>query len=276
MGYEFSEEIRAFLQEKRYLQNISPKTITLYESCFKAFNGATDSIEDVKERIVVLRTRNVSPVTVNTYLRHIKCFYKWKGKDWKIPWLKEEQKILQTFSPEHIKKFLSYTPSRKLGERRIHALVCLLLDTGLRISEGLSLTKEDIDFDNLVLRVLGKGNKHRLVPVSSELRKILWRYMQRPTPKFVFGTKNNTQITVRNFLRDFKKLGKKLHVTGVRVSPHTLRHTFAVNYLKRGGNLEFLRRILGHSSILTTQKYLRSLGVEDLQAVHSGLSLLTR
>jgi integrase/recombinase XerD len=57
--------------------------------------------------------------------------------------------------------------------------------------------------------------------------------------------------------------------------PHTLRHTFACEYLRRGGNLEFLRRILGHGSILTTQKYLRSLGVEDLQAAHEGLSPLT-
>ena len=66
---------------------------------------------------------------------------------------------------------------------------------------------------------------------------------------------------------------RNLDVGGVRCSFHTLRHTFAVNYLRRGGNLEFLRRILGHSSI---QRYLRSLGVEDLQSVHSELSLLTR
>jgi integrase/recombinase XerD len=62
---------------------------------------------------------------------------------------------------------------------------------------------------------------------------------------------------------------------GASLSPHTCRHTFACEYLRRGGNLEFLRRILGHSSILTTQKYLRSLGVEDLQAVHDQFSALT-
>jgi integrase/recombinase XerD len=85
----------------------------------------------------------------------------------------------------------------------------------------------------------------------------------------------NTPVTVRNFERDLKVLGAKLGISGVRFSPHTLRHTFACEYLRRGGNLEYLRRILGHSSILTTQKYLRSLGVADLQAAHEGLSPLT-
>ena len=171
---------------------------------------------------------------------------------------------------------LSYRPA-STAERRLHTLVCLLLDTGLRISEALSLTKENVDLDNLAIKVFGKGGKHRLVPISLELRKALWKWLQR-TPGgvngFLFPTRNHTQITVRNFSREFKAFGKRLAISGVRMSPHTCRHTFACEYLRRGGNLEFLRRILGHSSILTTQKYLRSLGVQDLQAVHDRLSPL--
>ena len=235
MGYEFSDEIRAFLQEKLFLQNVSPRTIILYESSFKAFHGATENLEAVKARVVQLRERGVGPVTVNTYLRHIKCFYRWKGLEWRLPWLKEEQKILSTLNPAHVNRLLCYRPSTKLGDRRIHAIVCLLLDTGLRISEALSLRKEDVNFESLVLKVLGKGNKHRYVPFSHELRKILWRYAhQFSTTRFVFGTKKNTMVTVRNLERDFQMLGHKCGITGVRFSPHTLRHTFAVNYLKRG------------------------------------------
>jgi len=81
---------------------------------------------------------------------------------------------------------------------------------------------------------------------------------------------------VRNAQRDFKVLCERLGIAGVRTSFHTLRHTFAVNYLKAGGNLYYLQRILGHSSITTTEKYLRSLGIEDLKKVHDGLSLLSR
>jgi integrase/recombinase XerD len=64
-------------------------------------------------------------------------------------------------------------------------------------------------------------------------------------------------------------------IAGVRTSWHTLRHTFSVGYLRNGGNLYYLQRILGHSSITTTERYLRSLGIEDLLKVHDGLSLLS-
>jgi integrase/recombinase XerD len=271
-----------FIRERQYLKAVSPKTIIWYGCSFKAFEGALESKEAVRQRIVELRQRNVSPITVNSYLRCINAYFMWlheeHGKDLvRIPKLKEEQKILATFSPSAIRSMVSYKAGP--SERRLHTLVCLLFDTGLRISEALSLTKESVDLDNLAIKVHGKGGKHRLVPFSLELRKVLWRWRQRGAPGpdsgLLFATRNNTQITVRNFLREFKTLGTKLGISGVRLSPHTCRHTFACEYLRRGGNLEFLRRILGHSSILTTQKYLRSLGVADLQAAHEGLSPLT-
>lgn len=79
------------------------------------------------------------------------------------------------------------------------------------------------------------------------------------------GTKNNMVVTVRNFERDMNALGQKCGITGVRFSPYTLRPSFAVNYLRDGGNLEYVRRTLGHASLSTTQKYSRSLGVEAIQ-----------
>jgi integrase/recombinase XerD len=270
-----------FIRERQYLKAVSPKTIIWYGCSFKALHGALESKESVRQRIVELRQRSVSPITINSYLRCINAYFMWlhqeHGKDLvRIPKLKEEQKILTTFSPSAIKSMVSYKP--RPSERRLHTLVCLLFDTGLRISEALSLTKENVDLDNLAIKVHGKGGKHRLVPFSLELRKVLWRWRQRasgPDTGLLFPTRNDTQITVRNFLREFKALGKKLRISGIRLSPHTCRHSFACEYLRRGGNLEFLRRILGHSSILTTQKYLRSLGVGDLQAAHEGLSPLT-
>jgi integrase/recombinase XerD len=272
-----------FIRERQYLKAVSPKTIIWYGCSFKAFEGALESKDAVRQRIVELRQRNVSPITINSYLRCINAYFRWlheeHGRDLvTIPRLKEEQKILATFSPSAIKKMVSYKAAP--NERRLHTLVCLLFDTGLRISEALSLTKGNVDLDNFAIRVHGKGGKHRLVPFSQELRKVLWRWQQKRAsgPEgtgLLFATRNGTQVTVRNFLRQFKAFGEKLGISGVRLSPHTCRHTFACEYLRRGGNLEFLRRILGHSSILTTQKYLRSLGVADLQEAHEGLSPLT-
>ena len=80
-----------------------------------------------------------------------------------------------SFPPSAIKSMVSYKATGQ-NERRLHTLVCLLFDTGLRISEALSVTKENVDLDNLAIKVNGKGGKHRLVPFSLELRKVLWRW----------------------------------------------------------------------------------------------------
>ena len=223
-------------------------------------------------RAGVFHVHHRRPICINAYFNWLRIEH---GQEpLKIQKLKEEQKILSTFTEEQIQAALSFKPKGR-NLTRAHMVASLLLDRGLRISEALGLRKQDIDLENLVLKVYGKGSKERLVPMSLELRKMLFRWNQQLTSDLVFATRTGTKMTVRNFQRDFKELGKRLKFTGVRMSPHTCRHTFASEYLRRGGNLEFLRRILGHSSILTTQKYLRSLGVEDLKAAHEGLSPLT-
>lgn len=83
-------------------------------------------------------------------------------------------------------------------------------------------------------------------------------------------------MTNPNFQRDFKVVCERLTIEGVRCSPHTLRHTFALNYLRAGGNLFYLSKILGHTSIKTTERYLQSVGVSDLSAVRERFSLLAQ
>jgi integrase/recombinase XerD len=114
-------------------------------------------------------------------------------------------------------------------------------DFGLRPAHQRSagIRRQALDFDNLHIKVKGRGNKERLVPMSFELRKSLYRHA-REKPGLVFGTRTGTAVTVRNFQRDLKALCKKLNITGVRCSPHTLRHSFAVGYLRNGGNLFYL------------------------------------
>jgi integrase len=108
-----------------------------------------------------------------------------------------------------------------------------------------------------------------------ELRKLLFRYLSGHQFDRVFATSRGTSPTQRNLLRDFKLLCKRLNISGVRCSFHTLRPTFAVEYLKAGGNVLYLQRILGHTSLEMTNRYVRSLGIEDLKAVHNALSLLS-
>lgn len=271
-----------FLQERKYLRNVSPTTITFYQSCFKALPLNPETWKaDLLAGIERLKGRGVKPRSINDYIRGNKGFLAWCREEGivkepiKIAWLKEEQKVLETFSADSVRAIINWKPIGR-NQTRVCALALTALDTGLRVNELLCLTRKDMNLDSLTLLVKGKGNKERIVPMSIELRKILYRYFSRHEHSLVFCTKKGGKLTQRNVLRDFKLVCNKIGVTGVRCSFHTLRHSFAVGYLRRGGNLEFLRRILGHSSILTTQKYLRSLGVEDLQAVHNELSLLSR
>jgi site-specific recombinase XerD len=265
-----------FITERQYLKNVTPKTLAWYRDAFKAFDGALDSEVALKRRIVELRSRGISAISVNSWVRCINAFLAWNHAGFKIPKLKEEQKVIATLTPEQMRRLIQFKPKGK-NHTRAHSAALLILDGGYRISEVLSLAYEHADLDNLVVKVRGKGNKHRLVPLSADMRKVLYRYASRHSGpgRLLFGTRKNTLVTVRNFERDFKAIGAKLGITGVRFSPHTLRHTFAVSYLRAGGNLFYLSRILGHSSVTTTQRYLQSVGVDDLQAVHDRLSPLS-
>jgi site-specific recombinase XerD len=271
---------REFMRERQYLKAVSPQTLAWYTCSFKAFENALDSKAAVVQRIVELRERGLSSISINTYLRCINAYFAWLHKEHgrellRIPKLKEEQKILSTLTREQISHLIAFRP-KGFNEARTHTAALLMLDGGYRISEILGLALANCDFDNLVVKVRGKGNKHRLVPMSVEMRKVLYRYAVKysGSGQLLIATRKHTAVTVRNFRRAFKILGDKVGITGVRFSPHTLRHTFAVSYLRAGGNLFYLSKILGHSSVTTTQRYLQSVGVDDLQAVHDRLSPL--
>jgi len=264
-----------FLNERKYLLNVSHKTLVYYKCAFRAWDKHSGDGKPVTWIKNMLES-GIKPVSVNTYICALNAYWKWEGAGIsKLKYIKEEEKILATLTTEHVGRLLRFG-STKTNLRRAHLVALTILDTGLRASEVLGLTKENIDMENMILNVLGKGGKHRLVPFSSELRKSLYRFSEKSSGRvYTFGTKNNTKVSVRNLERDFQILGKKLGITGVRFSPHTLRHTMATNWIRSGGDIFMLSRVLGHSDIKTTTKYLKSLGVADIQATAQRVSLLS-
>ena len=129
---------------------------------------------------------------------------------------------------------------RRMREWRAYTLDCLLVDTGLRIEEALQLTPADVDMDNLLLKVKGKGRKERLVPFSVTLRQLLVRWRNRVDRKgwpanWVFPTSRGTRLTQRNCLRAHYDLLKQSSIP--KCGFHRLRHTFATSYLKTGGDV---------------------------------------
>jgi integrase/recombinase XerD len=142
----------------------------------------------------------------------------------------------------------------------------------------LTLRREDVDFSNLILKTLGKGRKERLVPFSPELRKRLFRYDLLRTKKeirseLMFGGFGGARWEKRNSSTSLYLLEDKLGFP--HFGWHRLRHTFATNYLRQGGDIVRLSMVLGHTQITTTQRYLHLL-TEDLSASHQKVSILNR
>jgi integrase/recombinase XerD len=167
-----------------------------------------------------------------------------------------------------VRALVSFQP-KGFAETRLHVLILTLLDTGCRIEEALTATDGSVDLENLLLTVMGKGSKERKIPFSLELRKSLYRFQHLKTKQeiprgMLFCTRSGTRLSYRNTYRDLKAHCEALGIEGPRISPHTLRHTFATNYLKRGGDIYKLCRILGHTDIRTTEIYLH-LSPEDLR-----------
>jgi integrase/recombinase XerD len=283
-----SELYHQFTRERQYLQNVAPKTLEWYKCSFRHFRACCEGVpleaqairDALKRAVIQLASSQLQPITVNDYIRAINAFLRWCNTEGhvseliKLSYLKEEQKVIQTFTPQQIDRILSWKP-KTFAEHRLSALMSLLLDSGTRISEALSLQRDHVDFDNLLIRVRGKGGRERVLPMSVGLRKVLFKFLYKHPHLFVFPTRDGARCHPRNILHEFQWLRNQLNITGVRFSAHSFRHTFAVSYLKSGGNAFYLQRILGHSTLEMTNRYVRSLGVEDLQAVHSKLSLLS-
>jgi integrase/recombinase XerD len=156
--------------------------------------------------------------------------------------------------------------------------VAVVLDCGLRVSELLNLKRTEVDLDNLLLKTFGKGRKERLVPFSPELRKRLYRFEQLKAKKnvwseFVFAGFGGAKWEKRNSSTSLYLLQDKMGLE--RFGWHRLRHTFATNYLRQGGDIVRLSMVLGHTKITTTQRYLHLL-TEDLSASHQKVSILNR
>lgn len=274
------ELFEQFLRAGVYLKGWSPKTPVIYRRAWVSFGGKELTKANLEEWIIRIRGKQ-SPAGVSIYVRAMNSYLSWLKEEGLItekPRIKSPKvpiKQIRGFSDQEIRSLLSFRP-KGFFELRTFTLIKVLLDTGCRIDEILTLHTVNVDLDNLVLKVQGKGNKQRVVPVSIELRKDLFRYLKFVSGKFVFCTRHGDKLSYRNTFRDIKNLCAKAGVVGSHVHPHAFRHCFAVTYIRRGGDIYRLSRILGHSSISTTQLYLRSMGIEQIGENHSALSPLSR
>lgn len=282
------EQFDAYIKAGLYLKGWSPKTAVVYRRAFASVQLNQRGKDNVLTKaqleawVISMRERGMSPAGCNIYIRAMNAFSAWLAEEGHIPsaiklkQVRVPSKQLVVFSEADVRKILAFKPET-FTDWRIFTLVALLIDTGIRIDEALTLKANAIDFDNLLVTVQGKGNKERVVPISYGLRKHLYRFNQKrelKTPLF-FYTRSGLPLRYRNTYRDIKRLCELVGVEGAYVRPHCFRHFFAVHYINSGGSIVHLSRILGHTSISTTQIYLRSMGVQELAERHSQYSAVS-
>jgi integrase/recombinase XerD len=290
MNHPLAKLCDQFLQERRYLKNVTRSTLVWYQVAFKNYLASVEvdapplpTKASLLNFVVQQRDRGVRPVTCNTYIGAMNAFCRWLHEErhlaesLKLKKLRVERRVLTLLNDTQLRHLLSFRP-KTFRLHRTHLAVCLVLDTGIRVSEMLTLRRDDVDFDNLILKVFGKGRKERLVPFSPELRKRTFRFDQQRAKKGirgdgVFDGFEGTQWEKRNATASLYVLQDKLGLT--RFGWHRLRHTFATNYLRHGGDIVRLSMVLGHTQITTTQRYLHLL-TEDLSASHRKVSILSR
>jgi integrase/recombinase XerD len=266
-----------FLKERKYLSNVSPATIEWYEQSLHWLATESPTDAQLKDFVMRMRAKGLKATACNNRVRAVNVYLKWTGSALRVLKLKEPQHILPTFSGPQVTRLIESKP-RGFYPRRLHLCVLMLLDTGCRISEVLGVRVQDCDLDNLLLTVTGKGRKGRKVPFSFELRKALVRYageFSEHPHMLIFRTRDGRELGRRTVLRDVKLLCTRLGFDPPERTLHAFRHTFATNYLRKGGSVFHLQKVLGHSSLEMTRRY-ANLMTEDLQAVHERVSILSR
>jgi site-specific recombinase XerD len=226
--------------------------------------------------------RGLSSHTVNCYLRSIRAFWSWLAAEGivdinpfthvRLP--RTQKKIIPTFSPNQVFQLFSAIDRQTPEGYRDYAIILTLLDTALRVSELIGIRMDDLWLDQGLLKVLGKGGKERLIPIGREVQRVLWRYVYRHRARprmekrdFLFITRDGDQVTKSRLEILMKKYGQKAGITGVRCSPHTLRHTAAITFLRNGGDVFSLQRILGHTTLEMTRHYCELADV-DVKRAH--------
>lgn len=190
----------------------------------------------------------------------------------KIP--KAPGKIITTLTAEQLARLIEVIDVSNPQGYRDYAIVLLLADTGMRVSELTHLKLEDVNLERRILKVWGKWARERVIPFGVRAQRALLRYVKfhRPVPDNprtaeLFLTYSGEAIKKRRIEAIIKSYGIKAGIKGVRCSPHTLRHTAAVMWIRNGGDVFTLQQILGHSALDIVRIYV-NLAQSDIETAH--------
>ncbi|MEE9501432.1 MAG: tyrosine recombinase XerC [Candidatus Aminicenantaceae bacterium] len=273
------KELEAFLEYLKHERNASPHTIASYQRDLKQL-----AVYLKKKNISLKRTDNVvlrgflatlyekrnKKSTVARKLAAIRSFFQFCiRKRWLednpakvVATPKQEKPVPSFLSEEDMEQFLDIPKTRRPLDLRDKSILELLYATGSRVSELVGIDLEDINFEERLIRVRGKGKKERLVPFGKIAEQSLELYIRARSlihkgqidENALFLNYRGDRITSRSVER---VVDKYIRFSAMRrkISPHSLRHSFASHLLSRGADLRVIQELLGHESLATTQKY---------------------
>ena len=271
MNEKYIDEFIDYLRfEKKYSEN----TISSYKRDLNKLNSYLKkdftklTKADIQKYIQNL-SKNESSNTISRTISSLKSFYKFLEINkytntnplTTIISPKTARKLPKVLSEEEVNKLLDINLNNDFDYRN-KAMLELMYSSGLRVSELINLTVNDVDLKNSLVRIFGKGSKERIVPLNDYATEALNNYILYHRPKlfkqkesnYLFLNNHGNQMTRQGFFKTLKKIAKEKGIKS-ELSPHTLRHSFATHLLKYGADLRSIQELLGHSDISTTQIY---------------------
>lgn len=286
-----NHDISKYTEYLRFEKLLLPNTINSYLMDLRKFkdflenNNIKNYYELSKENILSflqILHKNQCESSISRILSTLRSFYKFLVIEKvcrKNPWVqisnpRGPKKMLDVLKVEEVEKFLESIPCSTELEVRDRAMFEILYSCGLRVSELVNLRLQNIDFDEELLRFMGKGDKERITPVGGMgmlflekyIRTVRYKIEKERKSDYVFLNKNGKKMTRQGFWKILKKYARRLNIDK-NLYPHIFRHSFATHMLQRGADLRTVQELLGHSSISTTEIY-TNLNKEHIKEVY--------
>lgn len=288
----FEERLSDFLHYLRFEKRYSPHTLVSYENDLRAFRDyltTTYGIETtsavshfhVRGWLASLKEEKMAVTTINRKMSSLSAFFKYLMRTG-ISDNNPVKKLHSQKLPERLPVALKESESTFLLEEvqfaegfegNTQRLICeLLYGTGMRRNELLQLKERDIEWGLRQVRILGKGNKERLVPLSETLLDSLRDYIKEKDAQENVNSEYLLQLIngkplYPNYIYRTVKRYMAMSTTMKKKSPHVLRHSFATHLLNNGANIQAIKELLGHSSLAATQIYTNT-NIEKLKDIH--------
>jgi len=269
-----SAAMPAFLNYCRVEKGLAPNTIAAYRQDLKRlaswFGSEIPRAEQLRRYLESLYEAGLSSRSIARHLTTLRNFYRYLLRE---GWVSGEETALLTspkfwtrlpklLTKEEIDRVVAAVDGERPTAERDRAMVELMYASGLRVSELCRLGCSDVDAELGLVRVLGKGNRQRIVPVGKVALAAIERYLQSGRPRllkgrsspYLFVTARGGPLTRQAFWKSLAGYGRKAGLRR-RLSPHALRHSFATHLLEGGADLRSVQTMLGHADISTTQIY---------------------